>query len=200
MNDFYNYVPSITNYEAEIKKDAIKNINRKDIQLDYEIARELQRQKISEKRKKQVEVVTVLEDGRVTVETQNLDFESKERYVCNFTHPHLTRLMAKGDAEIIWAFECEVSARHVVIYLKDSKVGDPEYLLTKFNAKGCEVYSANRKAQKDYLVKIWTAVYNKDENDVLIAEHYGWWIDEEGQMQFIDDSRVIWEDVKKWAE
>ena len=28
MNDFYNYVPSITNYEAEIKKDAIKNIKK----------------------------------------------------------------------------------------------------------------------------------------------------------------------------
>ena len=66
MNDHYNYVPSITNYDLEIKKDVIKNINRKDIQLDYEMARELQRQKISEKRKNQVEVVTVLEDGRVT--------------------------------------------------------------------------------------------------------------------------------------
>lgn len=200
MNDHYNYVPSITNYDLEIKKDVIKNINRKDIQLDYEMARELQRQKISEKRKNQVEVVTVLEDGRVTVETKNLDFEPKERHVCNFTHPHLTRLMTKGDMEIIWAFECEISERHVVIYVKDSKAGDPEYLLTKFNAKGCEVYAANRRIQKDYLVKIWTTVYNRDENDVLIAEHYGWWTDEEGQMQFIDDSRVIWEDVKKWAE
>ena len=56
MNDFYNYVPSITNYEAEIKKDAIKNINRKDIQLDYEIARELQRQKISEKEKNRLKL------------------------------------------------------------------------------------------------------------------------------------------------
>lgn len=197
-NEFYN--PIISNFDAEINKEIIKSINRKDIQLAYESEKDILRQKISEKRKRQVEVITVLEDGRVTVETKNLDFEPKERHVCNFIHPHLTRLMTKGDTEIIWAFECEISERHVVIYIKDSKAGDPEYLLTKFNAKGCEVYAANRRIQKDYLVKIWTTVYNRDENAVLIPEYYGWWTDEEGQMQFIDDSIIIWEDVKKWAE
>ena len=78
MNPLTNqgYPESISKYYDEINVDAAKNYNRKGIQLSYEAERELQRQRINENRKRQIDVVTLLSDGRLAIKTQNLDTKS----------------------------------------------------------------------------------------------------------------------------
>lgn len=202
MNPLTNqgYPESISKYYDEINVDAAKNYNRKGIQLSYEAERELQRQRINENRKRQIDVVTLLSDGRLAIKTQNLDIPTTGRLACNFTSPHLMRLFSRGCSEDIWLFECAIGDRHVTIYIKNSKAGDSRYLLERFKAEGCEIYAPSKQLQKEYLSKIWTTVRNVEEREVLIPEEYGWWLDMDGKIKFIDETKIIWRDVEKCAK
>ena len=48
-NETYNYI--VADYDAEIKKDLIKTVNREEVRRRYNEGKELQRQRIQENRK-----------------------------------------------------------------------------------------------------------------------------------------------------
>ena len=200
MNNNYTYTSSVTNFDHEINRDAMKNINRRSIQLDYEMARELQRQKISENRKKQIDVVSIQNDGTLEIQTKNLDIAVNKRMLCNFKNPRILKLFSRTDSKNILLFECEIDGKfNVKVYLNEKKLGDSKYLLERFTAKGLEIYGASKKIREDYVSKIWTVTLNKNSAECLIPDEFGWWLNSEGKWEFVDKDRVIWQEVKTWS-
>lgn len=200
MSDFYAYNASITNFDPEINRDIVKNINRKNIQLDYEMARELRRQEIHENRKKQVDVVTIQEDGTLEIETKNLAIPTSKRRICNFKDPKIMKLFSRTASTSVWMFECETEGKTTVkIYLDERKLGDSKYLLEKFTAKGLEIYGTSRRVSEDYICKIWTATLNEKQAECLIPDEFGWWRNALGKLEFVDKDRVIWQEVRAWV-
>lgn len=192
--------PTIAQSIREINTDYEKNINRKELQFQYEKARELQHQKISENRKKHIDEVTIRENGTLAIETRNLEIPTTARQVCNFSNPHLVCLISENNIESVGLFTCEIGTKDIEIYVNSNRAGDPEYLLRKFNAAGCEIYARNRRLQKEYLLKIWNAVCNTEKCEMMIPYNHGWWKDRDGSWKFAEQSQKIWEEVKKCSE
>lgn len=198
--NYYACNPNITNFDVEINKEIIKNINRKNVQLDYEMARELQRQKIHENRKKQIDMVTIQDDGTLEIETKNLAIPTSKRTLCNFKKPRILKLFSRTASTSVWVFECETDDKTTVkIYLDERKLGDSKYLLERFTAKGLEIYGGSRKIREDYISKIWTTTFNRCQSECLIPDEFGWWLNSEGKWEFVDKDRVIWQEVKAWS-
>ena len=200
MSDFYAYNASITNFDPEINRDIVKNINRKNIQLDYEMARELRRQEIHENRKKQIDMVMIQGDGTLEITTKNLAIPTSKRILCNFKNPCILKLFSRTASTSVWVFECETDGKITVkIYLDERKLGDSKYLLERFTAKGLEIYGTSRKVREDYVSKIWTATFNRQQSECLIPDEFGWWRNASGKLEFVDKDRVIWQEVKTWV-
>ncbi len=194
------YENSIPQNDPRFNREFAKMFANKQLQVDYDAIKELNRQEVSENRKKQVDAVTIKENGTLVIETLHLQIPTTARKVCNFCNPHLTRLISEADIETVWKFTCKIEEEDVEIYIKDSTAGDPEYLLRKFNAAGCEIYARNRRLQKEYLLKIWSAVRNTGKCEMMIPCNHGWWKDRDGSWKFADQSQKIWEEVKKCSK
>lgn len=196
-NEIYN--ANIANFDAEIKRDLIKNINREEVRWFYDEEKELQRQRIQENRKKQVDVVTIQDDGTLEIETKNLAIQTSKRVLCNFKKPRILKLFSRTDSKKIWLFECEIDGRITTkVYLDERKLGDSKYLLERFTAKGLEIYGVSKKIREDYVDKIWTVTLNKRQAECLIPDEFGWWLNAAGKLEFVDKDRVIWQEVKTW--
>lgn len=200
MNDNYIYHPIVTDFDAEINRDLIKNINRKNIQLDYEQARELQRQKNQENRKKQIDMVTIQADGTLEIETKSLAIPASKRRLCNFKEPHIMKLFSRTDPVRVYDFSCKMNETITVnIYLDERKIGNCKYMLERFTAKGLEIYGTSRKVCEDYISKIWTVTLNRQQSECLIPDEFGWWRDASGKLEFVDKDRIIWQEVRTWV-
>lgn len=199
MNDYETYNFSLANFDAEIKKDLIKNVNREEVRWFYGEEKELQRQRIQENRKKHIEVVTIQGDGTLEIETKNLAIPTSKRKICNFKAPNIMKLFSRTASTSVWMFECETEGKTTVkIYLDERKLGDSKYLLEKFAAKGIEIYGTSRRVREDYISKIWTATLNRQQGECLIPDEFGWWRNAAGKLEFVDKDRVIWQEVKTW--
>lgn len=197
-NEIYNV--SIANVDTEIKRDLIKNINREEVRWFYGEEKELQRQRIQENRKKQVDVVTIQTDGTLEIETRNLAIPTSKRRLCNFKAPSIMKLFSRTASTSVWVFECETDGKiPVKVYLDERKLGDSKYLLERFTAKGLEIYGTSRKVREDYVSKIWTATFNRKQGECLIPDEFGWWRNASGKLEFVDKDRVIWQEVRAWV-
>ena len=183
----------------EIEKDRQKMINRKEVQIAYDNARDLRRQAVAEKKKQQTDEVAFRENGELEIVTVNLDIEARKRKLCNFTHPKLTRLYTEGEREEFFVLECVVGGRETEVFISAEKAGKPAYLLKKLNAKGCEIYASSRRLQEDYTIKLWTLLLHTSTCECCVPTTYGWHTLPDGSMEFIDENTTLWEDIKKWA-
>ncbi len=191
---------NVNYFEQDIQRDAAKTFNRKAAQLAYNEDRELQRQRMEENRKKQVDEIAIRSNGELTVTTRNLDIVSANREVCNFRHPAVTRLYADGNKEEHYLLAVQVGEKKVEIFLDGKKAGDAKYLLRRLNSKGCEIYARNRKTQEEYAIKIWVLIKNSSTAACLVPSKYGWNIMEDGTVKFVNEKDVLWEDICRWVK
>ena len=166
----------------------------------YSEEKELQRQRIQENRKKQVDVVTIQTDGTLEIETRNLAIPTSKRRLCNFKEPKIMKLFSRTDPVGVWEFNCKINETITVnVYFDERKIGNCKYMLERFTAKGLEIYGVSRKVREDYVSKIWTVTLNKNSAECLIPDEFGWWLNSEGKWEFVDKDRVIWQEVKAWS-
>lgn len=196
-NEIYN--ANIANFDAEIKRDLIKTVNREEVRWIYGEEKELQRQRIQENRKKQVDVVTIQTDGTLEIETRNLAIPTSKRRLCNFKAPKIMKLFSRTDPVGVWEFNCKINDKFPAkVYLDERKLGDCKYMLERFTAKGLEIYGTSRRVREDYIGKIWTATLTRQQGECLIPDEFGWWMNSLGKLEFVDKDRVIWQEVKTW--
>lgn len=196
MQAYNDYNSIMMQVNADVAKDFGKKMN----QMAFADAKDILYQKVMEKRKEQVEEVAIRGDGDLEIVTLNLDIDAKKRRVCNFKHPCLTRLYSSCDIGEYFALECEVESRKKEIFLSEEKMGDPVYLLKKLNSKGCEIYASSRKLQKEYVLKILVLLRNNCSRDCCIPDEHGWRTLPDGTLEFVEEDKAIWEDIKTWAK
>lgn len=189
-----------TNYDANmaIAMDTQKAYNRRAVQLAYDDVKELQRQKILEKRKTQTEVVSLRPNGELEIFTANLDIESRNRRLCNFKNPKLTRLYTEGEREDYFLLNALLADKDVDIFLSAQKAGDAKYLLKKFNAEGCEIFAPSKRVREEYTMKIWVVLIGECDKACFVPKEYGWQTSSK-PARFIKKGSLLWKDVEKYA-
>lgn len=190
---------SLRIYENEVKQELSlqkEQIRWKKKAQFMEEQRELQ--------KSQFEAVTIDEDGRIGVKTENLQIQSKTRKVANFSEPRMyifEHLENRHEKIYCVTFRLNGMAddKRTFAMLKAEQSGNPNYIIKKISAVGGMIIGSNPQQKKEYALQLLYLLIARCQKTYIIPERRGWYIDESGKMKFFQD-RWTWKEAVKCAK
>uniref|UniRef100_UPI003FF1416E hypothetical protein n=1 Tax=Eisenbergiella tayi TaxID=1432052 RepID=UPI003FF1416E len=162
-----------------------------------------ERQKIkaanSEAQRSIYEEVMITEDGRLEIQTRNLQISAVARELSNIKNPKLTVLKREqNQAEELYLIECNVAGEDKEIYLSPSKIGGGIYLLNKFALAGASINAPTNKA-KEYARQLLRLLIVKSNETLILPENAGWMALPDNTVHLVEKGDLLWTDAMKLA-
>lgn len=175
--------------DIEIRKNAVKL--QQNLEMRGQIA--LQNEAEREIRKGQSDVIEILEDGKVVVETRNLRVNMAPRVVANLSNPEMIKLVhAEKPTEYIWMFVGIVKADWKAVFLSLDKLESPRYLMKKIVELGAEIFACSSAEEKWMVKKLVRKLIHDSRRYKWIPEQIGWFVDEDGKIKFYEKEDLTW--------
>lgn len=185
--------------ESRIYEDGAKTFQRNAQKLSFQRDKAILKEAERERIRSQCEMVSVDENGNVSVQTQNLQYAVPKRKVVNFVHPEIIKLCRISNAEerlYLFHFDLQEEIRSVLLW--PDKCGSPTYLLKKISAEGGYVMGNTLAKRKEYVIQLLTLLIGRSKERFYLPDRRGWYLDENGKIQFFE-GRWTWEEAVKCA-
>lgn len=168
-------------------------------QMDLQFAKGLIAEEERERKKSQCDVLSIDAEGNLRMQTENLRIDAPERRVTNFAYPEIVILeRLKNRDEKMYLFTCNLkNDLHFALFARE-KCGSGTYVLKQMSAIGAEIFAPTLARKKQYAQQIFTLLIQNATKVQVLPERRGWYVDENGKLQFFQ-GRWTWEEAVKCA-
>ena len=181
--------------DTRIEEDFRKQQNRQALRGQFEIQRNLVREKERELKKSQTEVIAINEQGVVEVQTQNLRIDVNPRIVTNFFFPEIaTFRRLKNQTQEIYMFFGDLYNSIRYVFLDPEKCGRGTYVLKKLAKIGCQIFAPTLAMKKTYATQMITLLITQGKDSFVVSDRREWYINEAGEIKFFDE-KWTWEEL-----
>jgi hypothetical protein len=137
-------------------------------------------------------------DGQITVQTQNLKFDTAPRKIVNMTNPKLCQLIRlKKSSDYALQLLCLVNESSKRIFLDSAKLGSGAYLLSKFAAHGIFFCEETESNQKKFARQLIAVLLSNAVERAYIPDEHGWTQLPSGKLRFYEKGVMTWTQVKQ---
>lgn len=150
-----------------------------------------------ERKKAQCDFLSIDDNGNIRMQTTNLRINVNARRVANFSHPEITIFeRLKNENEKIYLFSCNILDDLRYVMFDYTKCGSSTYILKKCAAIGAEIFAPTLAIKKRYALQMLALLLQKPNARIKLPDRRGWYIDENGKLQFFQ-GRWTWEEALK---
>lgn len=181
-----------------VQQDLIKAENRAEIQLATVIRKNYLKEYEREVKKSQYEKIKILDDGRLSLETQNLRMNIPAREISNIRFPKLIKLVNASEPEKnCFVFLCVIKTESKEMYLDKEKIYNPNYFSKKLDSIGVEFYCTSRVKEKEMERKLLQKMFSENQEVKYVAPDIGWYQNENREIKFCEEDRETWKAIMK---
>lgn len=185
--------------EREIEITERKQLSKEKVKLWAMQERQKIKSENSEARRSIYEEVMITEDGRLEIQTRNLQISAVARELSNIKNPKLTVLKREqNQAEELYLIKCNVAGEDKEIYLSPSKIRGGTYLLNKFALAGASINAPTNKA-KEYARQLLRLLIVKSNETIILPEKAGWMVLPDNTVHLVEKEDLLWTDAMKLA-
>lgn len=152
----------------------------------------------SDLRKNSYEEIALTTEGNITAILQNQIESRTVRTIANIKNPKLDRLIhLEQPEEFVFALSADLGKQRCFVYLDGANIGNVNYLLKKFTARGIFFYTDVSAQQKIYARMLICFLLAREPENVYIPENSGWaYFPDEG-FSFTGEEEMIWKTLVK---
>ncbi len=186
--------------QLRIQEEATKINFKNEGKMRLEYQRNLMKEEERERRKAQFDMLKIDQNGKIFVETQNLQIQKVQREVANFLHPEmmeLCRIKNPNDKLFLLTFDLNREIQYAI--LNPEKCGSPTYLIKKIAASGGYIMANNQAKKKEFVLQLITFLISQTREKIYLPERREWYVDENQKLRFFL-GRWTWEEASKCAK
>jgi len=146
-----------------------------------------------ERRKAEVEMVSLDEGGEVYVQTINTRRKYAPRYVANFCNPTISCIKNCETKEIAYILTLRVSGRIRKVIVEGSNAGNESYFLERLNSVGADFLCDRKEQRMRYTAQLWNMLLATVDEPIPVVPRKGWYIDERSQIKFEEEEDKTWD-------
>lgn len=175
--------------QIEIQKNEIKQIQKMYMKNQIRLCDEAER----EIKKSQCDIVEFQEDGKVIAKTLNLRVDAIPRAVTNVEYPEMIKLVNTAKpTEFVWMFVGCLNSEWKQTFLSPDKVDSVSYLSKKLSGIGIEFYARTYADERWIMKKFVRKLIHNSSRYKWIPEKMGWYVDEDGSVNFNTKEERTW--------
>lgn len=152
----------------------------------------------AELRKNSYEEIALTAEGNISTISRSQNDSRTVHIITNIKNPKLDRLIhLEQPEEFVFALSAELSNQKCFVYLNGANIGNVNYLLKKFTARGIFFYSDVSTQQKNYARMLICFLLAQELENVYIPENSGWaYFPDEGFL-FTGEEEMTWKSLMK---
>ena len=200
MNGYeQNFNQQVLSSQMKLEEKAQRLAIRENYQLSLYQKKIQIREAERERKKSQIDLVELSQDGILTVRTKNLQMDAPIRMVCNFFHPEIVIYKrCKNPEEVMYQLHFELSKTIKFVWLKKENVGNSSYIMKKITATGGQIMGENVAKRKEYAIQIVSLAIINAHTEIFIPDDRGWYIDENAKLKFYN-AKYTWKEITNYA-
>lgn len=155
----------------------------------------------AELRKNNYEEIALTAEGSISTISRSQNDSGAVHIITNIKNPKLDRLIhLEQPEEFVFALSADLSNQKCFVYLNGTNIGNENYLLKKFTARGIFFYSDVSTQQKNYARMLICFLLAQELENVYIPENSGWaYFPDEG-FSFTGEEEMTWKILMKLAK
>lgn len=183
--------------QLRVCEDDVKQQNRMRWQLEKLKAKSLIKEEERERKKSQYDVISVTNDGKLYIETENLLIHTEARKMANFEHPEIIvfRQVQNPEREL-FQFMCDINSNLKTIFFAAEECGSANYLLKRLSSIGAEIFAPTLAMKKKYALQLFSLLFSNTKEEYMLPERRGWYLDLQGKLVFFQ-GKWSWEEAAK---
>ncbi len=137
-----------------------------------------------------IEEVLLDAQGCWTIQTKNLEIQTKPRKGANFTFERskiYCDIESPRKGVLVITILVRMNTERRNIWLNLEKLSDGKYLTRKLAAAGAKIFACNVAKEKEYAVKIVQYVMEHNTETRFMPMERGWYITRDGKLKFWDE-------------
>ena len=148
-----------------------------------------------ERRKAEVEDITMDEDGKLLVRTENTRLAYKDRRLANFCKPRLIRVINATTKEQGFILSINIDDRRRTFPILSKDISNAEIILKKLNSVGADFLTDKRTRKKKYAAMLMVLLLRQEVKSLCIANEKGWFFDLSHKIKFCEEENHTWRSV-----
>lgn len=194
-----------TDYEMErlraaskirVDEDYCKRLNAVQIREIAESEKQIRDEKERERKKSQVECVTINNEGIPVVYTQNVVCGRTDRKITNLSQLAITRICCAEDTDKkMYILTARINAEEKWCVLAPGKCGSGAYVIRALASVGGIIIAKKLSLQKVYAVQLITILITTSTRQAVVPQKKGWYT-EDNRLRFFDND-YTWERLIK---
>lgn len=173
---------------------------KQQIKEQYAIQREEQKQwrkqYDAELAKNKYDEISLTAEGNITATVCNLYENPTARIITNMRNPKLDRLIhLEQPTDFVYALTADLGNNRGFVYLDRTKIGNANYLIRKFTARGIYFYSDSSAQQKEYARILICFLQTQKLVITYIPENPGWAYFPDDGFKFIEKEEMTWKKI-----